>query len=46
MAGFFVQAQGLGAQRENSVWAGGVGDGREVDGELDWSFFSEQEGSG
>ena len=45
MAGF--HGPGLasaGAHRENSVWAGGVGDGREVDGELDWASFQSKRG--
>lgn len=34
------------AQREKSVWAGGVGGGHATDGELMLGFFSEQERSG
>lgn len=45
MAGFHGSGlASVGAQRENSVWAGGVGDGREVDGELDWASFQSKRG--
>ena len=45
MAGFHGSGLvSVGAQRENSVWAGGVGDGREVDAELDWASFQSTRG--
>lgn len=47
MAGFRgSDLESVGAQRENSVWAGGAGGGRAADGELMLGFSAEQERSG